>query len=91
MINNSTKEDYMGEPGLGRVRAPNYKLGISLTLDPDLLEWLRASAKAETVSVSYLVNRFCMLAKEALQDKVEFPDRKIIKENVRRRGLKDAN
>ena len=81
----------MGEPGLGRHRAEKYKLGISLTFDPDLLEWLRASARAETVSISYLVNRFCMLAKEALQDKVQFPDRKIIKENVRRRGLRDAD
>lgn len=78
------------QPGLGRGRSETHKLGISLTLDPEIHEWLRLSAESEAVSVSYLVNRFCKLAKEALKDRTESPDKKNIRDNIKRKGFKDV-
>ena len=64
------------------------KRGISLTLDESLLEWLDTTARDEALSISYLVNRFCSIAKDALSERVAFPDREQISNGIRREGLR---
>ena len=75
----------------GRMRSPKQKKGISITLDVPLLEWLSKTAEKEALSVSYLINRFCSIAKEALHSRVVFPDRKEVSTKIRKRGLKDKS
>jgi len=71
----------------GNMRSTAGKKGISITLDEDVLEWLKEIAVEESLSISYLVNRFCVIAAEALRERVAFPDKKQISNNVKRRGL----
>jgi hypothetical protein len=66
------------------------KKGISLTLDDSLLEWLEEVAEQEALSVSYLVNRFCLIAKDVFDNDLTFSDRKRIKQNMKEIGLKDG-
>jgi len=43
---------------------PETKKGISLTIDKDLLIWIEDVAETEKLSISYIVNRFCRMAKK---------------------------
>ena len=72
----------------GTMRSSTRKIGISLTLDEDVLEWLTISADEEFLSISYLVNRFCSIAKEALDEQVVSPNKKRISDHVKERGLR---
>jgi len=64
------------------------KKGISLTLDESVLKWLEKTAYREALSVSYLVNRFCSIAKDSLNTNDAFPGRSKLGEDIKRRGLK---
>ena len=43
---------------------PTTKKGISLTIDKDILNWIEDVAETEKLSISYIINRFCRMAKK---------------------------